>query len=164
MVVVSLRYAFRQPLRAPAPEAYAWATDFQPSDAALFGDRRRRTVRRTAPDTVLLTDTTPGPGRSTVRITRLVRLFPERLAWTNTHLTGPYRHSQFWYAILRDGPERSYLDFCGLKLERRERALTPSATARAAEANGRSDAATWKRKLAPALEREIGTDRPVAAP
>ena len=160
MVTISLRYQFRQPLRASAPKAYAWCTDFRPSDAEIFADRRIRSVRRLAADALILTEVTSPAGRK-VRIRRLVRLFPEERAWTNTHLDGPYRNSQFWYRIVPDGPRRSHLEFHGLRLETHPRAPAPSEIVRLAEANRRSDAATWRRKLAPALARDL---RPGAGP
>jgi hypothetical protein len=155
MPVIALRYAFRQPFRASAEDAFAWCTDFQPSDAVLFQDGRSRTVRRYADDTFLTTDT-PRPGGSRPRITRIVRICPEELSWTNTHLTGPFRYSQFWYRIERDGMRRSHLEFRGLKLERHSRRIGPSVVARRARAEGRSDAETWRTQLAPALNADVG--------
>ena len=154
MVTVSLRYRFRQPLRASARDAYAWCTDFGPSDAEIFADGRTRSVRRIAPGALLMTDVTRPAGRR-VRIQRLLRLFPEERAWTNTHLSGPFENSQFWYRIVPDGPRRSHLEYRGLKLETHARAPTPSEIARLTRENRRSDAATWRRKLAPALARDL---------
>ena len=75
-------------------------------------------------DTLILTDTvSEESGEVTKR--RLVRLNPERLAWTNTHLGGPNRHSQFWYQIVAVGRKRSRLDFTGLQVNYGRR---PSAT------------------------------------
>jgi hypothetical protein len=155
MPMIALRYSFRQPFRAPAEAAFEWCTDFRSSDGALFQDDRRRTVRRVADDTVLMTDI-PARGSGKPRITRLVRVFPDELAWTNTHLTGPFRYSQFWYRIERDGARRSHLEFRGLKLERRARSMAPSVVDRLARAEGRSDAATWRTQLGPALDADVG--------
>jgi hypothetical protein len=155
MPVIALRYAFRQPFRASAEEAFAWCTDFRSADGELFEDGRTRRVRRRAEDTILMTDI-PRRGSGRPRITRLIRIFPEEMAWTNTHISGPYRDSQFWYRIERDGPRRSHLEFRGLKLERRARRLAPSTVARLARAEGRSDAKTWRTQLAPALDAETG--------
>ncbi len=154
MVTVSLRYHFRQPLRASARAAFGWCTDFRPTDAELFADQRTRTVRRIAPGALLLTDVTRPKGRR-VRIRRLVRLFPEKLAWTNTHLDGPFRNSQFWYRVVPDGPDRSHLEFYGLKLETRSHVPSAAELARLSEANCRSDSSTWRQKLAPALARDL---------
>ena len=156
MVFVSLQYEFRQPFRVSAERAYRWCTDFRASDAALYGDGRNRSVRWLSDDTLVMTDTTRHRGRA-LRIARLVRLNPRRLSWTNTHLNGPYRHSQFWYRIVPDGPRRSHLEFVGLKVERHPRRLAAPAVRRRARAEARSDAATWRNRLAPALDRELGT-------
>jgi len=151
--VISLRYHFRQPFRVPARVAYAWCTDFGPDDGPLFSERTRRSVHRVSEDALMMTDTTYRGGRS-VRIRRLVRLFPEERAWTNTHVDGPYEGSQYWYRIVADGSRRSDLEFHGLRLEKHARALSASATARRAEQCRRNDVGEWRRRLAPALERD----------
>jgi hypothetical protein len=156
--IVSLQYHFRQAFRVPARVAYAWCTDFRSTDARLFGDRRSRTVTRISEDALVLTDVTY-PGGRRLRIRRLVRLAPGRLSWTNTHLDGPHRHSQFWYRIIADGRSRSHLEFDGLQLARAGRALSPREIARRAAAEGRHDAATWRTHLAPALHAELAGRR-----
>ena len=155
---ISLRYAFRQRLRVPAPAAFAWCTDFRASDARLFGDRRVRTVEPIGPDALVMTDTTYPAGRRQ-RIRRLVRIFPERRAWTNTHLDGPFRHSQFWYRIVPEGAGRCRLEFEGLKLETHRRPVSPRDVARLTAENRRSDAGAWRDHFAPALESEWGRRR-----
>jgi len=150
----SLRYRFRQGFRVSASKAYTWCTDFRPDDAQLFRERTRRTIRRLNDDALVLTDTTY-TGRRRVRIRRLVRLNPPEMAWTNTHLDGPFQGSQYWYRIAADGPRTSHLEFVGLRLETHPRALPPSETSRRAEACRRSDADVWRRTFAPALEREM---------
>ncbi|MGA8663908.1 MAG: hypothetical protein WB809_02410 [Thermoplasmata archaeon] len=153
MTVISLRYHFRQPFRVPAPVAYTWCTDFGPDDGALFSERTQRSVRRVSEDALVMTDATYPAGRP-VRIRRLVRLFPEERAWTNTHLDGPYEGSQYWYRIVSDRSRRSHLEFHGLRLERHSGTLSASATALRADRCRRNDAGEWRRRLAPALERE----------
>lgn len=155
MPMIALRYGFRQRFRASAEEAFRWCTDFRPSDGALFEDGRTRKVRHVADDTVLMTDV-PVRGSGRPRITRLVRVFPDEFAWTNTHLSGPFRYSQFWYRIERDGADRSHLEFRGLKLERRANRLAPAVVARLARAEGRADALTWRTQLGPALDADVG--------
>jgi hypothetical protein len=154
MPTISLRYSFRQPLRASADRAFAWCTDFGSDDGRLFGDGRSRSVRRLAPDTVMMTDL-PRRGSGAPKISRLVRIFPEERAWTNTHVSGPFRYSQFWYRIEPDGANRSHLEFRGLKLERHPGAIAPRALAARARAEARSDAATWRTRLAPALDADL---------
>ena len=158
MPILSLAYRFRQPLRAPAREAYAWCTDFGPDDGRLFSERTERSVRRLGDGALVMTDTTYPRGRPR-RIHRLVRLHPSEMAWTNTHLDGPYRHSQYWYRIVSDGPGRCHLEFVGLRLEASRRRLSATETARRAEERRRSDSGEWRRRLAPALERDLARRR-----
>ncbi len=151
---VSLQYRFRQPFRASADRAFAWCTDFRSTDARLYQDGRRRSIRWLGPDALIMTDT-PARGSGAPRIQRMVRIFPEDRAWTNTHVSGPYRFSQFWYQVLADGSRRSHLEFRGLMLERHPRAPGAAAVARRAKAEGRADALTWRTKLAPALDADL---------
>jgi hypothetical protein len=155
MPVVSFRYRFDQPLKAPARAAYGWCTDFGSDDGALFSERTLRSVRWLSDDALVMTDTTYPRGRLQ-RIRRLVRLDPDQMAWTNTHLDGPYRHSQYWYRILPDGSRDAHLEFRGLRLETTARPLSRSEVERRAEQCRRSDAGEWRRRLAPALARDVG--------
>ncbi len=152
--IASLRFGFRQPLRASAREAYVWCTDFEPNDGKLYSQRWERSVRRLSEDALVLTDTTY-PGGKRRRIHRLVRLNPTELAWTNTHLDGPFRHSQYWYRIVSDGPRESHLEFRGLRLVSTSRKLSTSETARLTEKERREDFALWRRRLAPALAGDL---------
>jgi hypothetical protein len=151
--VVALRYRFRQPFRAPAREAFAWCTDYTSEDGGLFAVRTRRKVRWLAEDTCLMSDTTWPQGHART-ITRLVRIDPSRLSWTNTHLNGPFRYSQFWYRVVPDGKARSHLEFTGLHLDLHATPLSARETARQAEAHRRSDGGEWRTRLAPALEAD----------
>ncbi|HTS33846.1 MAG TPA: hypothetical protein VMI55_07940 [Thermoplasmata archaeon] len=154
MPVASLRYTFRQPFRAPAKAAYEWCTDFGPSDGGFFEPKWRRVVQRLSDDALILRDTTYPAGKRRV-IERLVRLNPTDLAWTNTHISGPFRHSQYWYRIVADGPRRSHLEFLGMRLLRTPKALRSSEVARLAEEERRVDSRLWRQRLAPALERDL---------
>jgi len=158
MSVSSVRFRFRQSFRVPAAAAYEWCTDFRPGDARFFDVKWRREVRRVAEDAIILTETTWPEGRTRV-IQRLVRLNPQALAWTNTHIWGPFRHSQYWYRIVPDGARRSHLEFTGMRLVRTARPLTVAEKTRLAEQERRSDSALWRR-IAPALEREVGSRSP----
>jgi len=153
MVLVSVRYRFSQSFGVSAPTAYRWCTDFGPEDGPLFSERTRRSIRRLSGDALVMTDVT-FPSAGPRRIRRLVRIDPAHMAWTNTHLDGPFRYSQFWYRIVADGPNKSHLRFVGLKLENSLRPLTRSETARRSVSNKRSDSGEWRRRLAPALERD----------
>jgi hypothetical protein len=151
--IESFQYRFRQPLRTSARAAYSWCTDYGPDDGKLFSERTIRSVQRLSHDAFVLTDTTFPVGRP-LRIQRLVRLNAARLAWTNTHLTGPFRHSQFWYQLVSDGPQTCHLEFTGLRLQTFPRPLSISDRTRRAAAYRRSDAGEWRRRLAPSLERD----------
>jgi hypothetical protein len=155
MALQAIRYRFRQPFRAPARAAFEWCTAFEADDSALLPYRHRRRVRWLANDALILTDTRWTDGRPRT-IRRLVRIHPYLMAWTNTHLDGPFRHSQFWYRIFSDGPKKSHLEFEGLQLmpmagRPTRRQLLAQARALAAE-----DSALWRKHLGPALERSVG--------
>ena len=154
MPIFSLRYRFRQPFRVPAHAAFAWCTDFGPGDGKLFSEPTQRSVRRLSEDALIMTDTTYPQGRS-LRIRRLVRINARERAWTNTHLDGPYRGSQYWYRIVSDGPQLSHLEFQGLRLETSPRPLSATQTTRRSEQCRRSDSGEWRSRLAPALERDL---------
>ena len=109
-----VRYRFSQSFEASAKAAYEWCTDYQPDDWNRMGKKGIRKIHRLNEDTLILTDTVveaSGP----VTKKRLVRLNPDRLSWTNTHLAGPNKHSQFWYQIIAVG-DKSRLDFTGLQV------------------------------------------------
>jgi hypothetical protein len=154
MPVYSLRYSFRQPLRGPARAAYVWCTDFEPNDGKLFPVRWVRSVRALSEDALVLSDTTYPAGRRR-RIHRLVRLNPSEMAWTNTHLDGPFRHSQYWYRIVPDGPRRCHLEFRGFRLITSPRPLSASHVARLANRERRSDSNLWRVRMAPAFRRDL---------
>ncbi|MGB6500526.1 MAG: hypothetical protein WBG19_03885 [Thermoplasmata archaeon] len=137
-----------------AREAYAWCTDFDAHDGALFPERWERTVRRLAVDALVLTDVTYPRGRRRT-IHRLVRLNPSEMAWTNTHLDGPFRHSQYWYRIVPDGPRRSHLEFRGLRLVRTDGTGSATEVARLTDRELKEDSILWRLRLAPALERAL---------
>lgn len=75
-----------------------------------------RDVRQVSEDTILLNDTyTVGGERVTKQ--KLVCLYPDRLTWTSTHVTGPNRCSQFLYEITPDTERTCLLKFTGLFLD-----------------------------------------------
>ena len=155
---VSLRYHFAQRFRAPAAAAFAWCTDYRPEDGTYFPERHLRSVRWFGDDTVILTDTT-FPKGAPLRIHRLVRINRERLAWTNTHLDGPYMHSQYWYRVVPRGPNASVLEFTGHRLLWSVRRTSASVIRRLTEAERKSDSTTWRTSIAPALDRDLAKVR-----
>ena len=154
MPVNSVRFRFRQEFRVPAKLAYKWCTDFQPSDARLFEQKWRREVRHLSGDALILTETTWPKGRRRV-IRRLVRLSPQDLSWTNTHISGPFRHSQYWYQIVPDGSRRSHLVFTGMRLVRTSKPLRHSQKVQLVNQERQSDSSLWRTRIAPVMEREL---------
>lgn len=154
MPVNSVRFRFRQEFRVPAKRAYEWCTDFQPSDARLFEQRWRREVRRVSHDALILTETTWPKGRRRV-IQRLIRLSPQDLSWTNTHISGPFRHSQYWYQIVPDGARQSHLVFTGMRLVRTAKPLSRSQEHQLVNQERQGDSSLWRNRIAPVMEREL---------
>ena len=137
----SVSYEFDQPFEFPAKRAYDWCIDYRPDDWGRMGKRGTRRINRLNSDTLILTDTVVGKdGPVTKR--RLVRLSPERMSWTNTHLAGPNKHSQFWYRIVERGNGKSRLSFIGLQVNYGKR---PSSAkiAKMAEELKTDDAGMW---------------------
>ena len=137
----SVRYGFSQSFDFPAKMAFDWCTDYRPDDWARMGKEGKRRIRRINEDTLILVDTVTGEDGPVAK-QRLVRLNPERLAWTNTHLAGPNKHSQFWYQIVSRGRGKSRLDFTGLQVNYGKR--PPAARiAEMAEELKADDSRTW---------------------
>lgn len=152
MPLVTVPFRFRQRFPFPAQAVYDWSTDYQPGDIALFGQQGRRRVERLNERTLLLTDTFFGAdGAKTVK-QKLVHLYPERLAWTNTHIKGPSRHSQFLYELFAEGDRASRLEFTGRQMVRMDE-VDPRRVRELSRELQREDGAIWKR-----LARELATD------
>lgn len=154
MFVNSIRFRFRQNFRASARRAYEWCTDYQPSDSRLFKQKWRREVHQLSDDAIILTETTWPKGRRRV-IRRLIRLSPQDLSWTNTHISGPFLHSQYWYQIVPDGSRRSHLVFTGMRLVRTSKRLSPSQKGRLVDEEIQDDSTLWRNRIAPVMEREL---------
>jgi transposase len=146
-----IRYQFSRSFDVPAKAAYQWCTDYRPDDWRRMGKKGTRRIKRLNEDTLILTDTVEGEGGAVTK-KRLVRLNADSLAWTNTHLAGPNKHSQFWYQIVAVGKARSRLDFTGLQVNygRRPSALR---AAEAAKELKEDDSRAWV-----LLAREMSTD------
>ena len=117
MIAHSIRYRFAQRFNVSAREAYDWCTDYSPEDMTLMQEQNAtRDVRQVSEDTILLNDTyTVGGERVTKQ--KLVCLYPDRLTWTSTHVTGPNRCSQFLYEITPETDRTCLLKFTGLFLD-----------------------------------------------
>ncbi len=136
-----MNYSFSQRFDVPAAEAFSWCTDYKPDDWGRMGKKGTRGITRLNEDTIILNDTVTGDDGDVTKV-RLVRLNPGLLAWTNTHIGGPNKHSQFWYEIVAEGKGRSRLDFTGLQLNYGRR---PSETevAKLGEKLRAEDSAMW---------------------
>jgi hypothetical protein len=82
-----------------------------------------------------------------------VQLYPDRLSWVSTHLTGPNKYSQFIYEISAEGNGASRLDFTALHLEY-EKKLDGEDIKSLADKLRKEDSAAWK-LLAKAMAKEL---------
>jgi hypothetical protein len=155
LTIISVRYTFTQGFSVPAKEAFRWAVDYQPGDFALMGVEGRRNIVKISDDTFLLKENLR---RGKKGRTKLIRIDPERMSYSSTHISGPAKHSQFIYEIIPDGEDRSMLRFTALLLYRSEKELSKKEVASIAAEERRLDSQVWKR-LAKAMERELRVPR-----
>ncbi len=152
----SVRYRFRQHFTVPAQKAFEWCTDYQagPEDHVLMGDENAdRKLKRVSESTIILTDIFHTQ-KGIVEKKKLVELYPNRLSWNATHLSGPVKYSQFLYEISPDGEEESQIDFTGLYLDYEHKNLSKEEAKQIAERLCKEDHEGWK-LLAKALAREL---------
>ena len=149
----SVKYGFNQTLSASAREAFDWCTDYQPYDFALMKEQGKRSIRKINDDTILLTEQIR-KGKRTEKKTKLVRLNRPELSWTNTHISGPNKHSQFLYRIEPEGKNRSRLFFRGLLICYSRERLTRSELKKIGKQEREGDSTVW-RHLAAALRQDI---------
>jgi hypothetical protein len=149
-MALAVRYYFIQRFAVSAQSAFDWCTNFDPEDHLLMGDAKaKRQVSQITNDTIILNDSFPSP-TGPIEKQKLVQLYPSKLSWTSTHLTGPNKYSQFLYKITSQGKGFSTLNFTGLHIEYDEKADAK----RLAERLNREDAAAWK-LLAKAMEENL---------
>ncbi len=150
-----IRYHFTICFNVPARKAFQWCTDYAAGDHELMGKAEAtRVVTFIAESTVILTDTFQVEGRS-VEKQKVVELYPDRLCWNATHLTGPTKYSQFLYEITADDEDESHLDFTGLFLDYKNENLDKTSVKTLARKLRAEDAYGWK-LLAKAMEKELG--------
>lgn len=157
MPLVSIPFRFCQRFPFPARAVYDWATDYRPGDIELFGQSGRRKVQWLDERTLLLTDTFLDAAGGRIVKRKLVHLYPERLAWTNTHTKGPSLHSQFLYELFAEGESASRLEFTGRQVVRMDEA-DPRQVRELSRQLRREDGAIWKR-----LARALAADLAAAA-
>ena len=148
-MALAVRYYFSQRFVVPAQKAFDWCTDFDPKDHVIMGDANaKRQVSHITDATIILKDVFPSPSGSLEK-EKLVQLYPNRLSWTSTHLTGPNKYSQFLYRITSEGKMFSVMNFTALHIEYDEKADAKLLADRLCK----EDAAAWK-LLAKAMVEE----------
>jgi hypothetical protein len=148
-------YHFQQHFNLPARKAFEWCTTYTPGDHALMGEKDvRRKIENLTDRTVILTDTFKIGADNQIEKQKLVKIYPEILFWTSTHLNGPAKHSQFIYMITAGAVDNSYLDFTGLLLDYRDEKMSEADAAKLAEKACKEDAGSWV-LLAKAMEQEL---------
>ena len=157
MPVYSVKYDFKQTLPLPAKEAFAWCTDYEPYDFALMHETGKRRIKKLTRDAIILTETTR-KNKKTITKSKLVRLNRPQLSWTNVHISGPNRHSEFLYQIEPLGRDRSRLSFTGLLICNSKRALSSQTLRKIARDERRADSRVW-RYLASAIRKEMRLNR-----
>lgn len=147
-----MRYDFTQRFNVPAEDAFKWCTDYKEDDFSLMGLTGKRQIRKVADDVIILTDITYSDGKTAVK-KKLVRLDAKRLLWSNTHLAGPNKYSQFLYKII---PEegKSRLEFTGLEVDHRKAMPTKEEIKSLQIKAKQEDSAIWK-KLAKNMEKDL---------
>ena len=157
MHAYSVRYGFSQSFKLPPQDAFDWCTDYKPYDLAIMRETGRRRIRRLTHDAILLTETIVTSNKPVTK-TKLVRLNRPELSWTNTHISGSHRHSEFIYKIEPQGKKRSKLKFTGLLICYSKNVLTREKLRKIARDERRADSKAWHH-LAVAMEKDMNSRR-----
>ncbi len=159
-----VHYNFTQSFSQPARKAYKWCTDFTPEDQALMQEKNAaRDVQQLTKNTVILTDRFNKEGETMVK-QKLVCLYPDRLMWTSTHLTGPAKHSQFIYEITPETKTTSSLRFTAMHIAYEiEEGSDNIQTNLLAESLRKEDSNVWK-NLANEMKKELSKSHPTGQP
>jgi len=152
MQAFSVSYKFSQRFPVPAQEAFDWATDYQPNDLALMGEKGKRTIRKVTEDAIVLKEDITHADRKISKV-KLVRLNPRALSWHNIHIRGPNKYSEFLYEINPEGKDQSRLTFTGLLVLYSKDRLSSQKLKQIANREKQYDSKAWKR-LANAMARE----------
>jgi len=153
LIPCTIHYEFVQKFNVSAQRAFAWCTDYNPDDMELMHEENAtREVLNVADDVIILIDTFADDARKSSEKRKLVCLYPKRLMWTSTHLTGPNKHSQFLYEITALNEGESQLKFTALSLDNKNR--NKEDAEKESRALRKMDAETWK-LLAKEMEKEI---------
>jgi hypothetical protein len=150
----SIYYRFSQHLSVSAPKAYRWCTDYDPQDHVLMRVNAEREVMHISEDIIILIDKYHNRNEI-IEKQKLVCLYPDRLSWTSTHLSGPIKYSQFLYEIVPESDESCHLNFVGLQIEYNDKRFSKKEIEMLAEKLRNEDSAAWK-LLATEMEKESG--------
>lgn len=112
-------------------------------------EKGRRKIRWITDDTVVLQEIVEVRGKKIKKL-KLVKLDPANLSWYNIQLAGPNKHSAFLYRIVREGKNRSRLNFTGLLVVYSKGRLTKRKLGEIGRSERQYDANAW-RHLAKAL-------------
>jgi len=124
-----------------------------------MGINGKRRVIRINENTLVLADTMFEKGEKVTK-RRLVKLYPERLFWTNTRLSVDGRYSQFLYKIVPEGDSHSRLDFIGSQIYYGSAKPSQAEMDRASQELAECDSSIW-RYLATAMEKDLGRSKSV---
>ena len=149
----SINYEFSQTFNVPAKEAYLWCTDYSPDDPAIMGEKNAtRQVKKLTNTTILLTETFR-IGKENIKKEKLIQLYPDRLMWVSTHLSGPNKYSQFMYEISAETPSACRLDFTAQHIEHKT-GMSQTDILKLKDKLCRYDSNVWK-LLAKEMEKEL---------
>jgi len=150
--ILTIRYDFSQQFDVPAEDAFKWCTDYREDDFSLMEMKGQRQIKKVSDDVIILTDIIHSNGKSSIK-KKLVRLDAKRFFWSNTHLAGPNKHSQFLYQII-PMKSKSRLEFTGLQVNYSKTKLSQKEINLIKREAEEEDSAIWKR-LAKAMEKDL---------
>jgi hypothetical protein len=113
----------------------------------------KREIQHISKNIIILTDTYPDKNKA-IKKQRLVCLYPNQLSWTNTHLKGPNKYSQYLYQIMPETEMTCRLERASLQVEYGRKRLNKKQIELLAEKLRNEDSAAWK-LLATEMEREF---------
>ena len=149
-----IRYRFSQYFNVSAQEAFGWCTDFSPQDLRLMNleEDAVREITKISESTTIIKDAIQTSVSAIVK-EKLVQLYPDRLMWVSTQLSGPNRYSQFFYQINVESKDSSHLDFTGLHIEYKDH-MSPKEIKELSERLCSFDMKIW-RLLATAMHKDL---------
>jgi hypothetical protein len=150
---VAIRYKFSQSFSVSPRQAYLWCTDFSPQDPQLLGYIiTKRQVSPISEGLIFLIDISC-TAQNTIEKQKLVHLYPDKLSWVLTHITGPTKHSQFRYEIITD-TNGCHLNYEALHIEQEKDTMTSDEKLQLAKTLCKKDSDMWQ-LLATAMQEEL---------